>query len=312
MLFKQLLDVFEVLDSPKVDGEAVKKYLQTISLDCDITVIELLGKKGKTDVININIPGKFGKSVGKSQPTIGLIGRLGGLGARPDRIGFVSDGDGALTVLGIAAKLLTMRNKGEYLDGDVMISTNICPNAPTSPHFPVPFMGSPVEQWQVNQAEVSEEMDAILCVDTTKGNRIINYCGYAISPTVKDGYILRVSDDLLTIMEQSSGKLPKVFAISTQDITPYGNGIHHINSIMQPSVVSSAPVVGVAITSQTLVPGCSTGASRLMDIEEAARFMLEVAISFGRGECQFYNREEFASLETKYGSMKHIKTFGRK
>ena len=106
---------------------------------------------------------------------MGILGRLGGLGARPERIGFVSDGDGALIALAVAAKLLDMQKKGDYLDGDVVISTHICPDAPTKPHKPVAFMGSPVEMSQVNKEEVDGELDAILSVDTTKGNRIINH-----------------------------------------------------------------------------------------------------------------------------------------
>jgi Protein of unknown function (DUF1177) len=69
-----------------------------------------------------------------------VIGRLGGLGARPARIGFVSDGDGALIALAVAAKLGSMRRAGDQLPGDVIIATHICPTAPILPHDPVPFM----------------------------------------------------------------------------------------------------------------------------------------------------------------------------
>ena len=34
-------------------------------------------------------------------------------------------------------------------------------------------MGSPVEMAQVNKEEVSPDLDALLVVDTTKGNRVI-------------------------------------------------------------------------------------------------------------------------------------------
>lgn len=191
------------------------------------------------------IPGEKGKRNGGEAPTIGILGRLGGLGARPERVGFVSDGDGALAALTAAAKLLDMQKKGDYLQGDVIVSTHVCPDAPTKPHEPVPFMGSPVEMYQVNQDEVTEEMDAILSIDTTKGNRIANERGFFISPTVKEGYILRVSERLLDLMEITTGRRPKVFALTQQDITPYGNDLFHINSILQPSVATSAPVVGV-------------------------------------------------------------------
>ena len=96
------------------------------------------------------------------------------------------------------------------------------------PHKPVPFMGSPTSTAAINAEEVTPELDAILVVDTTKGNRIANNRGFAISPTVKQGVVMRVSEDLLGIAEIATGKLPQVFAISTLDITPYGNGLYHL------------------------------------------------------------------------------------
>ena len=60
----------------------------------------------------------------------------------------------------------------------------------TIPHDPVPFMGSPVDIATMNRHEIDPQMDAILSIDTTRGNLIINQRGFAISPTVKDGYIL--------------------------------------------------------------------------------------------------------------------------
>lgn len=48
-------------------------------------------------------------------------------------------------------------------------------------------------------------MDAVLSIDTTKDNRILNHKDFTISPTVKEGYILRISDDLLCIIEMTTG-----------------------------------------------------------------------------------------------------------
>ena len=142
MLFKQLIDAYEIIDSSRADGERVADYLKMIRPNAQIQVYPLVGPNGSTDMLKVLIPGVIGKSKGGSAPTIGLLGRLGGLGARPERIGYVSDGDGALVAIALAAKLLSMQNKGDLLDGDVMISTHICPDAPTAPHIPVPFMGS--------------------------------------------------------------------------------------------------------------------------------------------------------------------------
>ena len=310
MLMRQVLDVYELLDRADASGALMEGYMRSRGAeDVEVTTIE--GPKGTTDMIRITIPGTKGKTVGGDAPTLGVLGRLGGLGARPEQIGFVSDGDGALVALAVAAKLLDMKKKGDDLEGDVVCCTHICPDAPTSPHKPVPFMGSPVDMATVNQHEVNGSLDAILSVDTTKGNRIINTRGFAISPTVKDGYILRVSEDLLDIMQMTTGKLPHVFALSTQDITPYGNELFHLNSILQPATATDAPVVGVAITTEVPVAGCATGATHAADLEEAARFVLETAKAYGRGVCQFYNKEEFDKIVSKYGEMKHIQTLGK-
>ena len=260
MLYRQMLDLYDILDDEKADGKSVVEYMKKINADCLAETHVLKGAQGITHMVKVVIPGEKGKRNGGEAPTIGILGRLGGLGARPERVGFVSDGDGALAALTAAAKLLDMQKKGDYLQGDVIVSTHVCPDAPTKPHEPVPFMGSPVEMYQVNQDEVTEEMDAILSIDTTKGNRIANERGFFISPTVKEGYILRVSERLLDLMEITTGRRPKVFALTQQDITPYGNDLFHINSILQPSVATSAPVVGVAVTTETVVPGCATGA----------------------------------------------------
>lgn len=310
MLIKQIIEVFDLLDRPCIRGQMIKEYLETLG-NASICVKEMIGPRGKTDFIRIKIFGTNGKAKGGDSPTIGLLGRLGGLGARPSITGFVSDGDGALAVLSAAAKLIDMQKKGDFLEGDVIIATHICPDAPIIPHEPVPFMGSPVDMVQVNEEEVNDELDAILSVDTTKGNRVINHNGFAISNTVKEGYILRVSEDLLTIMEIVTGKLPYVFPLSIQDITPYGNELYHLNSILQPSTATSAPVVGVAITTETIVPGCATGASNFASVEVASRYLIEVAKAFGKKQCNFYDEKEFNLIVEKYGSMKHIQTLGR-
>lgn len=309
MTLKQTLTVFDVMDDANVTGEKVKELFQKYpNVKTKVATIE--GPKGSTDFIRIDIPGTSGKSNGGKHPTVGIIGRLGGIGARPSRIGLVSDADGAVAAVAAALKLADMQIKGDALESDVIVTTHICPNAPTRPHEPVDFMDSPVDIGTMNEHEIVEEMDMILSIDTTKGNRIINHKGIAISPTVKDGYILRVSEDLMRILEMTTGEHAVTFPVTTQDITPYGNGLFHINSILQPSVATSAPVVGVAVTAKSVVPGCGTGASHETDIASAARFAVEVAKEVSRDTCSFYDKEEFAQLTSLYGSMNVLQTSG--
>jgi hypothetical protein len=309
-VLKQVLEVYELLDGAEVSGGDVAALLRSRGLD-DVTVKTISGKRGKTDFINVRVAGTEGKMSGGSAPTLGVIGRLGGVGARPEMVGIVSDGDGAVTALSVALKLADMRMKGDGLRVDVVVATHICPRAPIRPHRPVPFMGSPVDIAVMNREEVDGSMDAVLSIDTTKGNRIVKWRGFAITPTVKEGWVLKVSDDLLDIMEVTTGRIPRVCPITTQDITPYGTGIDHINSIVQPATATDAPVVGVAITTETPVPGCATGASHVTDIEEAARFVLEVAKVYGKGLCRFYDEDEWQLIVERYGPLKILQTKGR-
>jgi len=365
MSFKQVIEVYELLDTPVIKGDEIKEFFLKRGIDeSEIEMRKIKEDKGETEFVKIIIRGRDGLSEGRKEAmpkedkeekikaekegmlkggkggklkgeeeggskeeenksnagssntdralTLGIIGRLGGIGARPHKIGLVSDADGAITALAAAAKIAVMRKKGDVLKGDIIIATHLCPNSPIIPHEPVDFMDSPVSLETMNKYEVDERMEAILSIDTTKGNRVINCKGFAISPTLKDGYILRVSEDLLDIMQIVTGKLPAVFPITTQDITPYGNEIYHLNSIMQPGTATSAPVVGVAITTEVPVPGCATGANHAVDIEMATRFVVEVAKAYGEGKCSFYDSKEFQRLISLYGSLEHFKTLGGK
>jgi hypothetical protein len=118
----------------------------------------------------------------------------------------------------------------------------------------------------MNEKEIDPGMDAVLSIDTTKGNRLVNHRGIAISPPVKEGWILRLTDDLLDIYQTVTGHPPVILPLTMQDVTPYGNGVHHVNSIVQPATATAAPVLGVAITAESVVPGSATGASHEADI----------------------------------------------
>lgn len=312
MSLKYTMEAIELLDDPGVCGESVREAVieaGVVPENVETKCVESL--RGKTDFIRVWIPGSNGKRNGGSAPTLGILGRLGGIGARPGRIGLVSDGDGAVAAVAAAMKLGHMARLGDQLKGDVFLSTHICPNAAILPHEPVPFMGSPISPADANTVEISDELDAVLSVDTTRGNRIINERGLALTPTVRQGWILRVSEDLLTILSFVTGRLPRVLPITMQDITPYGNELYHLNSIMQPCAATKAPVVGVAVTSESIVPGCATGCCQALDIDEAVRFVIETAKAFGEEKVSFYNADEFDMLVRLYGTMTRLQTRGR-
>ncbi len=308
---KQVIEVADLLDSARVDGASVGKLLGARGWT-DWTVEHIEGARGSTDFVTIRVPGGEGRRAGGGAPTLAILGRLGSIGARPQMIGMVSDADGAIVALATALKLIGMRQQGDVLPGDVVIATHISPRAPL-PERPnaagMRMMGAPVDGREIAVREARIDADAVLSIDATKANRVINHRGFAISPTVKEGYILRVSDDLLDIMQQVTGRLPAVFPLATQDVVPNWE-LRHINSIMLPAARTKAPVVGVATTAEAVVHGVSTGANQPLDLEMTVRFCIEVAKAFGQGTCRFYDPAEFDRLVSLYGPMTHLQTTG--
>lgn len=298
-------DAYRLLDDPAVTGDSLKKELASRGV-CDFKITTVVTDKTKIDFIRILFPGAEGKTKGGCCPTTAIIGQLGGIAAYPDIIGLLSDADGAIIALACALRLQDLIGKGYTLPGDVCITTHICTSASTVEREPVMLVELPISIQEMNRHMVVPDANAVISVDATKGNNILNKKGIAITPTVKEGYILRVSDALLQTLGIVTGKPPVVLPITTQDITPYGNGVYHINTIMQPAAATDAPVVGLAVTSGVAVPGCATGANDPVDLEMATRFCLEVAKRFGEGRCPFYSKEEFEHITSLYGSMKHL------
>ena len=107
MLIKQVMEMFELLDSPAASGGEVARGLERRG-PAEITVRTIRDGDNSTDFIRIAVAGRAGKIAGGTAPTLGIVGRLGGIGARPEVTGFVSDADGALCALAVAAKLLDM------------------------------------------------------------------------------------------------------------------------------------------------------------------------------------------------------------
>lgn len=305
MAFKQVLEAYEFLSSATVTGADTAALLASRGID-DVTVERVQGETATTDFVSCRIPG-----ADASRPALGIIGRLGGVGARPDILGLVSDADGGVAALAAMLKLADMAAAGDVLPGPVRIHTHVCTHAATRPHKPVPMMRSPLPARGMMQREVHADMAAIISVDTTRGNRFVNRRGLALTPVVKEGWILRVPDPLLDLLGWVSGELPVLVPLATQDITPQENGLWHINSILQPATATTAPVIGVALTAQTTVPGCATGASQVADIDVATRFCIEVAKRFAVGDCPFYDPDEFSALVSRYGSLAHLSTMGR-
>ncbi|MCX9110571.1 DUF1177 domain-containing protein [Providencia rettgeri] len=312
MSLNYLSQVYDLLDIPDVDGEKMAALLHSVGSNDAIITVTSIPYESPEDIsqlchfIKVLIPGSEGKHRGGTYPTLGIIGRLGAQQAQPNRIGIVSDADGSIVAFASAMKLLDMAAKGQRLKGDVIITSHIATHVSITPHDPVDFMGMPVSSNTMNQYEVDEQMDAILSIDTSKGNSLIKQRGIAISPTAMQGYILRVAPDLVRLLEYATGDVAKTFPITTQDISPYDNGVYHFNSIMQPHIATQAPVVGLAITAKSIVPGSETGASYESELIDATRFTVEVAKQFCWDKIRFHQQDEYEILYDLYGSLAQI------
>ena len=86
MSLHQTLQVFELFDSALIDGQQVVDLFAAFP-GVNASFKRVSGPKGRTDFVRIDSPGAQGKAGGGSAPTLGIIGRLGGIGARPTRIG---------------------------------------------------------------------------------------------------------------------------------------------------------------------------------------------------------------------------------
>jgi len=309
MSLREILEVTDLMDDPRLDGERIAALLRGADAPGAEISVESVPYEAPEDTsrfcdfLKVVIPGERGSATGGDAPTLGLIGRLGAQQAQPERIGYVSDADGSIVAIAAALRLLRLSAAGVGLSGDVIVTTHIATHVSITPREPVDFMGTPVSSDRMNDFEVDPRMDAVLSFDTSKGNRLINHRGVALSPTAKAGYLLPVAPDLITILEYATGEPARTFPLAQQDITPYDNGLRHFNSIMQPTVATAAPVVGVALTAKAIVPGSSTGASYETPLLDATRFAVEVAKQFTSGRVSFFNEDEYTSLLSRYGEM---------
>jgi hypothetical protein len=302
-MLKRILEVVDLLDTADASAGAVADWLRGLGAEVEIVPLE---GPGRTEFLRVTVRGSEGSRAGGRAPTLGVVGRLGGVGARPQRLGLVSDADGAIVALAAAGALARMRRHGDMLRGDVLIRTHISTTSPMIPHEPAPFIDSPVDRDALARAEVDAEMAAILSVDSTRANRIAKQGGFAITGTVKEGYILRPTPAMLDVYERVAGRPPVVLPLFTQDITPPGNLLHHINSIMQPSTLTDAPVVGVALLAPVVIAGVATGVLGEQELATAASFIVEVAKEFSAGALPFFHADEFRRLVELYGSLRHL------
>lgn len=106
-MLMQVLAVMELLDDPSADGRKVCDLFKDFEgVHAEYETVRT--SRGKTDIVRITISGRD-----SSAPVLGIVGQLGGVGARPEMVGLVSDADGAIAALACALKLAEMKKKGK-------------------------------------------------------------------------------------------------------------------------------------------------------------------------------------------------------
>lgn len=301
-MLKEILEVIDLLDDPDNGADAFAALLgpgpHEIARD------DFSGPKGRTEFIKILFPGTHGKSRGGDAPTLGIIGSNGGLRLPGARGGLVSDADGCLVGLACALRLRRMAERRQTPRGDVIVSTHICQEAHPEPHDPFPFVMSPLPSSEKHPRMIDPRMDAILTPETCKGNKLVSPAAFAITPPVREGYILRPHASILHIMEMVTGRNPVIFPITMQDITPFESGVHHVCGMVLPSVFSPAPVIGVPIAMAQPILPAATNTQQPVALEAAGRFCIEVAVSLGLGDCRFYYEQDFEAFLRVYGAIR--------
>lgn len=58
MLYKELIELFDILDSASASGSEVVEYLKAINPMCQAETYPLAGPNGHTDMVRILIPGR--------------------------------------------------------------------------------------------------------------------------------------------------------------------------------------------------------------------------------------------------------------
>ncbi len=73
-VLREVMEAMEVLETPRASGNDVAAWLRRWGAE-EVQVVQVSGEAGSTDFVKVRIPG------GSRGPTLGVIGRLGGVGA---------------------------------------------------------------------------------------------------------------------------------------------------------------------------------------------------------------------------------------
>lgn len=212
----------------------------------------------------------------------------------------VSDADGAIVSLTTLLELLNLREKGIELKVDVSFVTNLSMIAKLIPHAPFKFMVPSVGLDDALKVEVDPQATTVLSIDSTKGNRLAKYDDFALTHVIKDGYILKLSDEVIDIYNKVTEHEIYMIPLTSGDLTPLDFNVYHISTLISPWLYTSAPVIGLATVSPRAIPGYETGVMNLNMLEHASRFCLEFLKYMEKGG-RVYGEDELQELERRVG-----------
>ena len=282
MILKTLLDVIDILES-RDPVERIRRRLE--------------GRVKFDEVVVEGVPVIKALYEGGGR-RVEILGRLGAI--QTGEKGLVSDADGAVVSLTTLLELLNLREKGIELKLDVSFATNLSTTARLIPHSPFKFMVPPVGLDEALKVEVDPQATTVLSIDSTKGNRLAKYDDFALTHVIKDGYILKLSDEVLDIYNRVTEHEVYMVPLTSGDLTPLDVNVYHISTLISPWLYTSAPVVGLATVSPRAIPGYETGVMNLNMLEHASRFCLEFLKYMEKGG-SVYNEEELRELERRFG-----------
>jgi len=87
VVFRQVIDAFEALDSATVDGERVAALIRDCGVD-DVAVERVSGERGHTDFVKVLVPGTRGRPPAATRRPSGSSAGSGG--SAPGRSGSAS------------------------------------------------------------------------------------------------------------------------------------------------------------------------------------------------------------------------------
>ncbi|EZQ10274.1 hypothetical protein CM19_04270 [Candidatus Acidianus copahuensis] len=283
MMLKSVIETIELLQDLKKPGDIldyVKKYSDEVQY---------------WDLGEVLFLRSYIKGEGKK---IEVLGRLGSI--KINNL-LVSDADGAIIALAVLRELSKERQSGNYV-----ISTSISLSAKLIQHEPFNFMVPPIGIEEALNYEVDKQADFIISIDSTKGNRIAKYSDFAITHVIKDGYIMKVSDEVLDIYEKVTDHEPYFVPLTSSDLTPMDFNSYHISTLISPWLYTESPLIGVATVSKFAIPGYETGVQNISMLENAGKFCVELSRFINKGGSAF-DEKELIELKNKLGESNLLK-----